>query len=157
MKDAKLVRIDEDGRHVYRLPSVIHNVDIKIDISEDPEVIEVKTKELIGPVLDWAVAQVEGVNYRKDGIKGKTRIAPRKWHNHTKSNFSPSTDWSWGGPLIDKFMIGFGVYSDAYLAVIGVNEMSGAELGPTHLIAACRAIVAAKLGDTVSVPKELIQ
>lgn len=150
MKDAKFVRIDEDGRHVYRLPSVIHNVDIKIDISEDPEVIEVKTKELTGAALDRAVEMALGgvrVGHRLDLPCGYWCLG--LWR--------PSIDWGHCGPLIDKFMIGFGVYSDAYLAVIGVNEMSGAELGQTHMIAACRAIVAAKLGDTVSVPKELMQ
>lgn len=29
-------------------------------------------------------------------------------------------------------------------------------IGPDYLVAACRAIVAAKLGDTVQVPKELM-
>lgn len=122
------------------------------------EMIEVKTADLIGPALDWAVAQVEGVNYRQDGIKCKTRIAPRKWHHYTEPNFSPSTDWSWGGPLIEKFIL------DLKFCVFELpNESWKAETheswanGSTALIASMRAIVHANFGDTVSVPKELMQ
>ena len=122
------------------------------------EMIEVKTADLIGPALDWAVAQVEGVNYRQDGIKCKTRIAPRKLHHYTEPNFSPSTDWSWGGPLIEKFIL------DLKFCVFELpNESWEAETheswanGSTALIASMRAIVHANFGDTVSVPKELMQ
>lgn len=125
------------------------------------EMIEVKTVDLVGDALDWAVAQVEGVNYRQDGIKCKTRIAPRKWHHYTKSNFSPSTDWSWGGPLIEKYQVRFdhrridcGLVIASACGMIYDHAYKGCD---SYLVAACRAIVAAKLGDTVSVPKELMQ
>lgn len=128
------------------------------------EFVEVKTADLFGAALDWAVAQVENPEgfVMRDAtddmgcwIIGIADDAndPQSW---LKSSYSPSTDWSQGGPLIDEYMIGFGVYSDAYFAVVGLNERSGAENGPTHLIAACRAIVASVLGETVSVPKELL-
>lgn len=130
------------------------------------DMIEVKTSELIGPALDWAVLFAgygDGPDWRlidgglfiiglvdirvgMDGIGQQETIDP----------FQPSARWKDGGPLIEKYMIGFGVYSDAYFAVVGLNDISGAENGPTHLIAACRAIVASKLGDTVSVPRELM-
>ncbi len=35
--------------------------------------------------------------------------------------------------------------------------ISGCSYGDTYLIAACRAIVTAKLGETVNVPAELIK
>lgn len=120
------------------------------------EMIEVKTAELIGPALDWAVAKSLGLNAQHSNNVGGLSVAV-PYSREDVDVWHPSIDWIQGGPLIDEFMIGFGVYSDAYLAVIGVNEISGAELGRTHLIAACRAIVAAKLGDTVSVPRELMQ
>ena len=128
--------------------------------------VEVKTQDLSGAALDWAVLFAncgDGPDWRlidgelfliglvdvrvgMDGIGQQETIDP----------FQPSTRWKDGGPLIEKFKIGFGVYSDAFFAVVGLNEMSGAENGSTHLIAACRAIVAANLGDTVRVPKELL-
>lgn len=117
------------------------------------EMIEIKTSELIGPALDWAVAKAEGLDcglWKKGSAPGYCVIIKSTF-------FCPATKWSDCGPLFEKYMIGFVVYSDAYFAVVARNEMHGYENGPTHLIAACRAIVAAKLGDTVSVPKELMQ
>lgn len=166
MKDAKFVRIDEDGRHVYRLPSVIHNVDIRIDISEDPEVIEVKTTELIGPALDWAVlfagygdgpdcrlidgglfvVSLHEVVAGMDGIDQQEKIDP----------FWPSTRWQDGGPLLTEFSVEFEWVTDATIRAFTMID-SGVGFGSDHLVAACRAIVAAKLGDTVSVPRELMQ
>lgn len=129
------------------------------------EMIEVKTADLIGPALDWAVAQVEGVNYRQDGIKCKTRIAPRKWHHYTEPNFSPSTDWSWGGPLIDEYAISImkPLFDDGIWIAERINETGefhsgeGRQVGGTALIAMCRSLVSVLVGDTVSVPKELMQ
>jgi hypothetical protein len=127
------------------------------------EFVEVKTAELEGAALDSAVARAIGAyrgNYQfsESGPMDKAWIFPGEIPcKATTGKFSPSTDWSQGGPLIEKYMIGFGVYSDAYFAVIGLNDRSGAENGPTHLIAACRAIVAAVLGETVQVPKGLCQ
>lgn len=118
------------------------------------EMVEVKTSELIGPALDWSVAK--SIGQKIDDSRGK-ELRINLLCQGLQSPWIPSGNWHQGGPLIENFMIGFGVYSDAYFAVIGVNEISGAENGHTHLIAACRAIVAAKLGDTVSVPKELTQ
>ena len=122
-----------------------------------------RTAELTGAALDWAVAKCEGEEYRDrmewDGI-GQDYPA----HKY-------STDWAQSGPIIDKEDIGFikckplyfpkgdakGVlgcdYYQPYIkAVIGVN----AEYGPTPLIAAMRCYVASKLGDEVEILPELI-
>jgi len=71
--------------------------------------------------------------------------------------YNPWEDWASGGDLIEKYRVGFGLYSDSFFAVTGLNDLSGDADGSTHLIAACRAIVAARLGDTAQVPKELCQ
>jgi len=121
------------------------------------DTVEVKTSELIGAALDWAVAQAEGVSIRilsKDNIEEKWQIQMR-WR--FQGPFWPSQDWRQCGPLIEKYNIGFGLYDDCILAITGHNEFAGSAYGSTHLIAACRSIVAAKLGDTVSIPSELMQ
>ena len=129
--------------------------------------VEVKTAELLGAALDWAVLFAgygDGPDWRlidgaiyivslRDIRVGMDGIDQAEYID----SFQPSTRWQDGGPLIEKFKIGFGVYSDAYFAVVGLNEISGAENGPTHLIAACRAIVASKLGDKVMIPDELVK
>lgn len=119
--------------------------------------IEVKTAELIGPALDWATAKASETKI--DDSRGKELridIAPG-----FQSPWIPSVNWYQGGPLIDQFKIGFALYEEPmlYFAVTGVNALDvfGSARGETHLIAACRAIVVAKIGAIVSVPKELMQ
>lgn len=122
--------------------------------------IEVKTAELSGQALDDAVAVAIGwIRYPDDSVEhGDT------WHldSHTapfgrvmpRSAWHPSTDWSQCGPLIEKYRVGLDVRPctgrwDAYCdRWVNFNE--------SPLVAACRAIVAAKLGGMVQVPAELV-
>lgn len=105
-----------------------------------------KTVELTGAALDWAVAKCEGLDY------WQPEIGP--------SQPEYSTDWAQGGPIIEREKIGFWAYT---LDEDG-NENPGwyAETfegfvadGPTPLIAAMRCYVASKLGDEVEIPEEL--
>lgn len=114
--------------------------------------IEVRTSELEGLPLNWAVAQALGF------VTGEAAYCDPAWlldgkFVASKHRWRPSTDWSQGGPLIDKYRIAFddGI-TDFYACCEG-----GDGYGMSHLIAACRAIVAAKLGDVVQVPTELVQ
>ncbi|MBB1614484.1 hypothetical protein A9978_18765 [Pseudomonas sp. UMC65] len=128
--------------------------------------IEVKTAELIGPALDWAVAQIEGVK--------TIMMAPRKGEpkvpfalfgslaltigGEDQSSYAPSTCWHCGGPLIEAYKLDLGAplenKNGPWNAGTEWGHPQGYK-GETPLIAACRAIVAAKLGDVVSVPAEL--
>ena len=79
--------------------------------------------------------------------------------------YQPSTNWSQTGLLIDKYQVEFSISEDtgevgaSLLAwrSVGKSHRTRWSKGPTHLIAACRAIVAAKLGDTVQIPAGLVQ
>ena len=69
---------------------------------------------------------------------------------------SASTDWSQGGPIIEreKIRLNYGVgeegfYCEAYITA------GTCQHGPTPLTAAMRCYVASKLGDKVDVPEEL--
>ena len=143
------------------------------------EMVEVKTSELIGAALDWAVAVVEGWEPVRGSTLRKVSVVlgieieclafagkhiegampePRSYY--------PSTDWSQGGPLIEKYDVWLSPITDCEPSGwdADVYELDGSEgTGvrtiqgcATPLIAACRAIVAAKLGDTVLVPAELL-
>ncbi|KPW25779.1 Uncharacterized protein ALO83_00997 [Pseudomonas cannabina pv. alisalensis] len=127
------------------------------------EFAEVKTADLLGAALDWAVAIAEGweSDRPQDGqlkmpwlsidlrvVAGADRMV------HPANRFNPSTDWSQGGPLIEKYRIDFAQYADQVEAFSQIR--SPGSKGGTYLIAACRAIVASVLGETVSVPKELL-
>lgn len=120
--------------------------------------IEVRAAELIGPALDWAVAKSTGAEELSVGMDGVSCIYETPRGGCWTNIYSPSTDWSQGGPLIDKCRIGieqedqdFHVY--AYAPGAGLAGC----FGDTALIAACRTIVAAKLGDVVQVPAGLVR
>lgn len=120
------------------------------------EMIEVKTAELIGPALDWAVAKADGVSIRllsKDNPQEKWQVQ-KQWR--MDGPYWPSQDWSQCGPLIAKHRVSI-IYSDEVCNPCAWTDSTADWHAETPIIAACRAIVAAKLGDTVQVPKELIQ
>lgn len=124
------------------------------------DLIEVKTGDLVGEALAWAVAKAEGLDVLLEPPQygNPWRVFVRRTGEATTrlDRYNPQEDWSVGGPLIDQYRIGFGLYPDAYFACTGLNYDAGDGSGSAHLTAACRAIVCAKLGDAVQVPKELM-
>lgn len=128
--------------------------------------IEVKTSELIGPALDWAVDWV--VSGKPLDVLQKKNGSGEWAYFHEGNWFAPgprkySTDWSQGGPLIERFGCDLSCIAPGNrweancwgcdLPTPGLH-LHEAE---TPLVAAMRAIVASKLGDAVSVPAELVQ
>lgn len=76
---------------------------------------------------------------------------------------SPSTDWLVGGPIIERERITVAPFDGKWAAMLIGNPGRGSAyidayieewdaVGPTPLIAAMRAFVAAKLGDEVELP-----
>jgi hypothetical protein len=132
------------------------------------DMTEVKTADLSGPALDWAVGSVDSVYglqvwHFTDGTLDIRFCEPETEDSPRTLTYSPSTDWAQGGALIEKYTVSieYGVNQDSFpgwSAIVGpVTYMQEPDaMGGTPLIAACRAIVAAKLGDVVSVPSELI-
>lgn len=126
--------------------------------------VEVSTTELVGCALDWAVAC--SLNGSPEFFKafGAGILGKRILHEVIKGRVSPSTNWAQGGPLRDEYRVAlFNANGHGVVAVFGHDnewldiEASAADaMGPTALIALCRAIVAAKMGDVVRVPKEII-
>jgi hypothetical protein len=121
--------------------------------------MKVKTSELIGAALDWAVARCGGkaLHYfvndplKKDPWLAKDGMADQPLHSYT-----PSTDWAQGGPIIERERIGLGhaiSERNSYWFAIGYLVE---ECGPTPLVAAMRCYVASTLGDEIDVPGELL-
>lgn len=110
--------------------------------------MKIKTSELTGAALDWAVGAAEG---DKD----------RAWLLYClkKGAYSPSTDWAQGGPIIERegatlLRYATGRPGDwSWFATTGRNDAQ--QVGPTPLIAAMRCFVAMRLGDEVEIPEEL--
>ena len=110
-----------------------------------------KTSELTGAALDWAVAVCEGfTDYDPDT---ETMMPPRKGYGRVNfDEYSYSTDWAQGGPIIEREGVALYLYGgNEWSAHMGGKESTG----PTPLVAAMRCYVAGKLGDDVDVPEEL--
>lgn len=112
--------------------------------------MKIKTSELTGPALRYCVAKCENPEWGEEGWRVNcTYPDDDGWIFH------PDTDWSQGGPIIDREdidIISVGVKN--YRGRIeGGNPTSG--YGPTRLIAAMRCFVASRLGSEVEVPDEL--
>ncbi|WP_315809410.1 phage protein NinX family protein [Pseudomonas sp. C9-3] len=138
--------------------------------------VEMKAADLIGPALDWAVfcAVYRGMEPTIHVIEATTLerhpfIKPITFPRAVSLSYSgaygvelywhPSTDWECGGPLFDRYLLDFTVEHPKTIgsALCDENGMyiSAMMFAETHLIAACRAIVRAKLGETVQIPAEL--
>ena len=125
-----------------------------------------KTSELTGAALDWAVAKCEGVTdeWREDGPFLWNGVPCIRSGGHDV-NYRPSTEWWLGGPIIEREAISIAADTagmfDTFVWFASVDDiLVDAEdaigvRGPTPLIAAMRCYCCAKLGDEVEVPEEL--
>ena len=111
--------------------------------------MKIKTADLVGPALNWAVAKVKGLNPNSDPKSG---FAEANGFGCAIKHYS--TDWAQGGPVIERegITLRCGLHGwDAEL-----EEFDAISHGPTPLIAASRCFVASRLGDEVDVPDELV-
>ena len=120
--------------------------------------MKIKTSDLIGPALDWAVAKCERWTNTRCG---KTCDCLQHRNPQGECDLIPiySTDWFQGGPIIERGLIAISPYhytdeswSAALFIPMGKHFYA---YGPTALVAAMRCYVASKLGDEVEVPEEL--
>ncbi|WP_165856722.1 phage protein NinX family protein [Marinobacter sp. JSM 1782161] len=146
----------------------------------------VKTNELVGLPLDWAVAQIDptcnGLEWKAkaesrifvgfamiDGVmqpcaylsNGSCLSEKLGMRRNGVQEYSPSTNWSQCGPLIFDEMVCIEHFRPEwgdYFAVAWTQDCRVPRKleGATPLIAVCRAVVAAKLGDEVEIPDELV-
>ena len=127
--------------------------------------MKIKTSELTGDALNWAVAMCLGWAWKADD-KGKIILA-RPYPQGLKAvvnatgmktlalkRFQATANWSIAGPIIEREKI--------LLDLVGPDddqEWEGRivgksmEYGPTPLIAAMRCYVGSKLGNEVEVPE----
>lgn len=151
--------------------------------------MKIKTSDLIDAALDWAVAKCEGFDTRNncvvefvnpqdsDDVLEFVCMAEDEAHAREqlenayaepeflsacwKDDYSPSTDWAKGGPIIGaikgfEFKHWLESKPDTCCeAHIHNYEGDWIQFGPTQLIAALRCYVASKLGDEIDIPEEL--
>ena len=129
---------------------------------------KVKTNELIGAALDWAVQEIEYQRMVAEGEHVKQWVLDD--HRAGAGINHYSTNWLWGGPIIQREGLNLSVdYQDDALSDDMVqigwkgnlwnNSVPGTAgflqwaYGPTPLIAAMRCFCCDKLGDTAEVPE----
>ena len=97
-----------------------------------------KTSELQGAALDWAVEKANG-------------------GDHTYNPRGYSMDWAFGGPIIEREKIRLDcAWSDGpWEGSCKIDGVTGWMTGPAPLIAAMRCYVASKLGNEVEIPEDL--
>ena len=102
-----------------------------------------KTNELSGAALDWAVVKA-------DGVENMGFVWER-----IKVNYKPSTNWAQGGEIIEREGINLRALSGALWEAETWSAGGGQYLldGATPLVAAMRCYVASKLGDEVQIPE----
>ena len=115
-----------------------------------------KTNELTGAALDWAVAKCEGRNFE---------LVESFLDYYDEGGMHYAGDWSQGGPIIEREKIDLFTEKgtpESWIASVARHQ-NGARLvgwrihqyGPTPLIAAMRCLVASKLGEEVDIPAKL--
>lgn len=125
---------------------------------------KVLVSELTGTALDWAVAKCGDFTLYQIWPDRISIISGRNWEN-----YSPSTDWSQGGPIIEQNEITVlrgndlffpnGNEQGDYYEQLWIAQVYGEAMrfmhGQTPLQAAMRCYVASKLGDEIEIPEEL--
>jgi hypothetical protein len=122
-----------------------------------------KTSELTGAALDWAVAKCEGYEIVRMRGNEITFLDRTEDGALSEKHINYSTDWSQGGPIIEREIIsvshdtaGQTIEWAAWTPAPIRDEAEAFGYGPTPLIAAMRCYVASKLGDEVEIPQELL-
>ncbi len=114
----------------------------------------VRTADLIGKQLDWAVAQAEAIVNPAD--------APQIEAMFQQGRYTPSTNWSQGGPFMEREQMQVRLYiGHEYPWFVetrpyGRNHRAGRNYGQgvTLLEAVTRCFVAATLGPEITLPEQ---
>jgi hypothetical protein len=101
--------------------------------------MKIKTSELTGAALDWAVAIV---------VYGGEKHIPAGFPAYSES-------WGQGGPIIERKKITLRIWDDEDYVHAYIDTGKDWFEGPTPLIAAMRCYVSSELGDEVEIPEEL--
>lgn len=144
------------------------------------DLMKVEVNSLIKPALDWAVAVADGCGTDVTKMRSGDRwVGPvlipnaihpfmgvvlgqkigRGKHPSHSRYYYPSSVWDHGGYLLTQYRIAITPeYEGQWHADLYAEESQpvARAYGETPLIAACRAIVKAKFGEFVLVPKELM-
>lgn len=126
----------------------------------------IKTSELAGAALNWAVAKANSMDPYIKRYADVKKVELVWLDDFNTARFAE--DWSQGGPIIERELHNLFKWNqldpsapEMWCGVHNRKTESGIYAinvdGPTPLIAAMRCFVASKLGDEVDVPDELVR
>lgn len=119
--------------------------------------MKIKTSEATNLQLDYLVAQALGEK-PKVNMESHGKVWYGTWLTKDDYRRCPeySTDWSQGGPIIEREVISvIGFYPDPKQWNAHQEGLHFFEDCPTPLIAAMRCYIASKLGEEVDIPEDL--
>lgn len=128
--------------------------------------MKILTKELDGPLLDWAVAKSLGLSIKEDPlgfgntseggfwIWDENAISSKYKYTKIGSSYSPSTKWEQGGPIIEQEGINLETIKDINKTYWYCN---GDWKSLTPLVTAMRYYVGCYMGREVKVPSGVLQ
>lgn len=116
--------------------------------------MKIKTQNLTGLKLDWAVVKCEY------GLKNAEKFLDDVIAHPNYSRYRPSLNWVQGGPIIER---------ERFDVTYCPNRSNGDQrwlcehndvqackaTGPTPLVAAMRCLVLSRLGEEVEIPENL--
>ena len=132
-----------------------------------------RTADLTAHALDWAVAKCQGrtVRHKPMGPQGGhgwwvweetpsghgVTVSKYAIYLSVGKQYSPSTNWAQGGPIIESERITLrgDTRGGNWVAFLEGARVTARMEGPTALVAAMRCYVAHRLGATVDIPEEL--
>jgi hypothetical protein len=134
-----------------------------------------KTSELTGAALNWAVGVAQGMQWKSDPDIGLYTRSPSgsryvlkvldyaTMEDWSLRPYTPASSWAHAGPIIEREEISISrefassrVEWAAWTPAPIRDDAEAFGYGPTPLIAAMRCYVASVLGDTIDIPAELI-
>lgn len=117
--------------------------------------MKIKVSKTTKTQLNWLVSKCEDFN--AEALVQLAKKVPGKDYGCFLTKYC--TDWSQGGPILDKENIGLICQQPESTKRCAYHQTSEGEVfyhyGDTLLIAAMRCYVVSKLGDEVEVPDEL--
>jgi hypothetical protein len=122
--------------------------------------MKIKTAELTGAALNWAVAMCEGWKYTtaRDNT-GQYPWLVKHGKDIDPKQYRPSSNWMQGGPIIEREGISVALERGepwaAWSKAAFRDDAEAFGYGETPLVAAMRCHVASKMGDEIEVPEEI--
>ena len=130
--------------------------------------MKIKTQDLTGEALDWAVAKAKGIDVVISQMAKRVEFDSYVYAEYCNSynagqfhQFNPSHNWAQGGPIIEREGIYINClrqpdyYRSAVWEAWPYASTKFIQQGPTPLVAAMRCYVASKLGEELDIPEEL--